>query len=71
VDAYVQEHDLPVHPLYARGYASIGCFTCTTPIQPGEDRRAGRWRHIREANPDLQAQPIYCGINLEDRKKDL
>lgn len=69
VDDYIREHNLPVHPLYARGYASIGCFTCTTPIKEGEDRRAGRWRHIREANPDLQAQPIYCGINFEDRKK--
>lgn len=69
VDAYIAENDLPVHPLYERGFASIGCFTCTTPVREGEDRRAGRWRHIREANPELQAQPIYCGINLEDRKK--
>ncbi len=68
VDAYSRENDLPVHPLYDRGFASIGCFTCTTPIQPGEDRRAGRWRHIREANPELQSKPLYCGINLEDRK---
>lgn len=68
-DRYTAEHDLPVHPLYARGFASIGCFTCTTPIMPGEDKRAGRWRHIREQNPDQQSQPIYCGINLEDRKK--
>lgn len=69
VDAYARKHDLPEHPLYAQGFASIGCFTCTTPVKPGEDRRAGRWRHIREANPEMQAQPIYCGINLEDRKK--
>lgn len=68
VDAYTAEHDLPLHALYARGYASIGCFTCTTPIQPGEDKRAGRWRHIREQNADLQNQPLYCGINFEDKK---
>ncbi len=70
VDRYTEEHDLPVHPLYARGYTSIGCFTCTTPVLPGEDKRAGRWRHIREKAPDTQAEPIYCGINLQDRKKD-
>ncbi len=69
VDRYTKEHDLPVHPLYEKGYASIGCFTCTTPVLPGEDKRAGRWRHIREQNTDLAAQPIYCGINFEDRKK--
>lgn len=68
VDRYTREHDLPVHPLYAKSYTSIGCFTCTTPVKPGEDPRAGRWRHIREKNQDLQAQPIYCGINIEDRK---
>lgn len=68
VENYIREFDLPVHPLYEQGYASIGCFTCTTPILPGEDKRAGRWRHIREHNEDPQAQPIYCGINLEDRK---
>lgn len=66
VDDYTKEYDLPVHPLYAKGYQSIGCFTCTTPVKPGEDKRAGRWRHIREGNPELQAQPLYCGINLED-----
>jgi len=43
VDEYTREHGLPVHPLYARGYASIGCAPCTRAIQPGEDERAGRW----------------------------
>lgn len=68
VDRYTAENDLPVHPLYAKGYASIGCFTCTTPIKPGEDKRAGRWRHIREQNTEQDYQPIYCGINFEDKK---
>ena len=69
VDAYHAANDLPVHPLYAKGYASIGCSVCTTPIQPGESKRAGRWRHIREANPDLAGRDLYCGINLDDKKK--
>jgi phosphoadenosine phosphosulfate reductase len=67
VDAYTRQHDLPVHPLYAKGYASIGCWTCTTPILPGEEQRAGRWRHIREKNAQLRGTPLYCGINFEDR----
>ena len=33
---YIHEHDLPVHPLYAQGYTSIGCAPCTRAIQPGE-----------------------------------
>jgi phosphoadenylyl-sulfate reductase (thioredoxin) len=44
VDEYVARHDVPVNPLHARGYPSIGCEPCTTPAAPGEDPRAGRWR---------------------------
>jgi phosphoadenosine phosphosulfate reductase len=62
IEAYTAEHSLPVHPLYAKGFASIGCYPCTTPIQPGEDERAGRWRHLRV----LDAGPQYCGINFSD-----
>jgi thioredoxin-dependent adenylylsulfate APS reductase len=40
---HIRIHKLPVHPLYARGYTSIGCAPCTRAIQPGEDERAGRW----------------------------
>lgn len=68
IDEYIAAHDIPVHPLYAQGYASIGCRTCTTPIKPGEPKRAGRWRHIREKNPALAAEGMYCGLNLEDKK---
>jgi phosphoadenosine phosphosulfate reductase len=42
--AYLARHDLPRHPLVARGYPSIGCAPCTTPVAEGEDPRAGRWR---------------------------
>ena len=53
--AYFQVHDLPRHPLVARGYPSIGCAPCTSPVAPGEDSRAGRWRH--EARQE-------CGIHF-------
>ena len=32
---YVRENDVPVHPLYAQGYTSIGCAPCTRPIAAG------------------------------------
>ncbi|MCX7645316.1 MAG: phosphoadenylyl-sulfate reductase [Rhodobacteraceae bacterium] len=41
---YMIENRLPRHPLVARGYPSIGCAPCTTPVAEGEDERAGRWR---------------------------
>jgi phosphoadenosine phosphosulfate reductase len=52
--AYAQEHDLPAHPLVARGYLSIGCAPCTSPVVPGEDPRAGRWRRLEKTE---------CGIH--------
>ena len=42
--AYFEEHRLPRHPLVERGYSSIGCVPCTSPVGEGEDPRAGRWR---------------------------
>ena len=52
--AYMTEHALPLHPLVSRGYPSIGCAPCTTPVRPGEDPRAGRWRG---------AEKVECGIH--------
>jgi phosphoadenosine phosphosulfate reductase len=40
---YIRQWDVPVHPLYSRGYASIGCEPCTRAIRAGENLRAGRW----------------------------
>lgn len=64
VAAYIAEHDLLVHPLHAQSYPSIGCYPCTTPVEPGEDARAGRWRHLRVLN--AEAAPQYCNINFSD-----
>lgn len=43
IAGYFILHDLPQHPLIARGYPSIGCSPCTRPVAAGEDARAGRW----------------------------
>jgi phosphoadenosine phosphosulfate reductase len=40
---YAQEFRLPAHPLYQRGYRSIGCSPCTVAIGVNDDERAGRW----------------------------
>src|SRR4051812_4285687 len=34
---------VPVNPLHALGFLSIGCEPCTRALQPGEPERAGRW----------------------------
>lgn len=40
---YSQENHLPAHPLFQRGYRSIGCAPCTVAIGVDDDERAGRW----------------------------
>ncbi|MGV3555998.1 MAG: phosphoadenylyl-sulfate reductase [Croceibacterium sp.] len=44
LEAYFEQYDLPRHPLEAQGFLSVGCQPCTSPVAPGEDPRAGRWR---------------------------
>jgi len=41
---YIAQHDVPHNLLHKHGYRSIGCAPCTSPVQDGEDPRAGRWR---------------------------
>ncbi len=57
VAAYVAAHDVPVNPLHARGYPSIGCAPCTTPVGIGEDPRAGRWRGSGKRECGLHVRP--------------
>jgi phosphoadenosine phosphosulfate reductase len=44
LESYFVQYDLPRHPLEAQGFLSVGCQPCTSPVAPGEDPRAGRWR---------------------------
>jgi phosphoadenosine phosphosulfate reductase len=59
VGDYIINNRLPRHPLVAKGYPSIGCAPCTTPVKPGEDPRAGRWRGIEKEE---------CGIHFINGK---
>ncbi len=40
---YIQENKVPYNSLHDQGFLSIGCSSCTRPVAPGEDLRAGRW----------------------------
>ena len=43
VDAAAKTAGVPINPLHAQGFPSIGCAPCTRAVKPGEDERAGRW----------------------------
>jgi phosphoadenosine phosphosulfate reductase len=55
VTSYLADHRLPVHPLVARGYRSIGCAPTTRPVAEGEDPRAGRWAGLDKSECGLHA----------------
>ena len=57
VEEYIRRNDVPRHPLYARGYTSIGCDPCTRAVEAGESERAGRWWWEQEADKE-------CGIHF-------
>jgi phosphoadenosine phosphosulfate reductase len=57
----VADRALPVHPLVAQGYPSIGCAPCTQPVAEGQDERAGRWAHTIGIENEQKAE---CGIHL-------
>jgi phosphoadenosine phosphosulfate reductase len=61
LEAYIAQHKLPLHPLYAQGFTSIGCAPCTRAVQPGEDIRAGRWWW---ENPEHKE----CGLHVKGAK---
>ena len=59
MEGYIASHKVILNPLHKQGYSTIGCNRCTTPVLPGEPKRAGRWRH-------LGPWSVYCGINPTD-----
>ena len=64
VVAYLDKHDLPRHPLVAKGYPSIGCLPCTSPVKPGEDPRAGRWRGRGKTECGIHTQTLDAGQDI-------
>ncbi|MEO8419636.1 MAG: phosphoadenylyl-sulfate reductase [Hyphomicrobium sp.] len=63
LEAYVAANNVPINPLHARGFPSIGCQPCTRAVKPGEDIRAGRWWWENEDGKE-------CGLHNRPRQKE-
>jgi phosphoadenosine phosphosulfate reductase len=50
---YIQEYNLPKHPLDDKGYKSIGCQPCTRSYLDGMDNREGRWQGLNKTECGL------------------
>jgi phosphoadenosine phosphosulfate reductase len=60
VYSYLKEHGLPFHPLWEKGYSSIGCEPCTAVPGNPDDPRSGRWKGQNKSE---------CGIHTFLDKK--
>lgn len=58
--AYIREHNLPRHPLDAKGYMSIGCEPCTRKLDPDMQEREARWYGMNK---------VECGLHTDLVKK--
>jgi phosphoadenosine phosphosulfate reductase len=63
IASYLKGHGLRPHPLVAKGYTSIGCIPCTSPVEPGEDARAGRWRGRGKIECGLHTSQLDFAVN--------
>ncbi len=55
VESYSKLRNLPVHPMTAKGYLSIGCAPTTKPVELGSSPRSGRWS---------DQEKTECGLHL-------
>ncbi len=56
---HLYANDVPYNALHERGYPSIGCQPCTSPVVPGENLRSGRWRGTNKNE---------CGLHVKETK---
>lgn len=57
VHAFAAANAVPINPLHAKGFISIGCAPCTRAVAPGEPERAGRWWWEEDDKKE-------CGLHL-------
>jgi phosphoadenosine phosphosulfate reductase len=57
---FCEIQNVPVNPLHAQGYPSIGCEPCTRAIAAGEPERAGRWWWEND-------EARECGLHVDDQ----
>jgi phosphoadenosine phosphosulfate reductase len=62
---YMTAHGLPLHPLFEKGYPSIGCEPCTA-LPIADDERSGRWAgtNKRECGIHTALDPKIAGENI-------
>jgi len=58
---YLAINNIPVNPLYKKGYRSLGCEPCSVIVSDDEPERAGRWQGTSKCGGE-------CGIHTKTLK---
>ena len=60
---YLAVYGVPVNPLYAEGYRSLGCAPCTK-ITTGANERDGRWIGTSKCGGEcgIHTRPLKAGV---------
>lgn len=58
---YVAISNIPINPMYRKGYRSLGCEPCTKLVKETETERAGRWVGTSKCGGE-------CGIHTMHKK---
>ncbi|VAV83446.1 Adenylyl-sulfate reductase [thioredoxin] [hydrothermal vent metagenome] len=66
INSFIKDNDLPVNELFKKGYDSIGCVICSTPLVAGEAPRSGRWRWQTGGDDKKE-----CGIHIPGNSSTL
>lgn len=62
---YLRKNDVSYNTLFDKGYDSVGCVICSTPLNEGEAPRSGRWRWFNGSDDKKE-----CGIHIPKKGED-
>lgn len=69
IQKYIEDNQLPKHPLFEKGYRSVGCAPCTIAIGVNDDERAGRWAGRGKVECGLHTD-MFRKKNFSDSKSE-
>jgi sulfate adenylyltransferase large subunit/phosphoadenylyl-sulfate reductase (thioredoxin) len=62
LQSFATTNRVPINPLHAKRYLSIGCAPCTRSVGSGEEERDGRWWWENESKKE-------CGLHVRPAKR--
>ena len=58
IDRELRSYGIPQHPLFEKGYRSVGCEPCTLPVDGDQSEREGRWAGFKKTECGLHGREV-------------